>query len=354
MPISAMPALSEKVCNRLQNVYPAADHVVNADLRIIVTPLPDLSKNRFAVMGRAGMDLYPDPPGTRTEDAARFVTDLGGSAANIAAALTRAGSDAALLTCVSDDAVGRFVRNRLKAHGIDDTHVRAVGGGARNSLALAESRTEDHQSVIYRNGAADFQMNTADVAIDYAPFAALVSAGTVFAAEPSRSAAFAAFDLARAAGTPVVFDIDYRPYSWPSAADAAQTLSRAGAAADVIVGNDEEFGFMAGDMDQSLSHARQMAGQGKLVIYKRGPLGSLALAGDDEIETPVFKVTALKPFGAGDAFLGNLLAALAKGATLPEALRRGTAAAAIVVSRVGCASAMPAPPELAEFMMART
>ena len=38
------------------------------------------------VMGRAGMDLYPDPPGTRIEDAAQMTAALGGSAGNIAAA----------------------------------------------------------------------------------------------------------------------------------------------------------------------------------------------------------------------------------------------------------------------------
>jgi len=82
-------------------------------------------------------------------------------------------------------------------------------------------------------------------AVDYSQFGALVTAGTVFAAEPSRSAAFKAFDLARKAGLPIIFDVDYRPYSWPSPAVAADVLSRAGAMADVIVGNDEEFGFMA-------------------------------------------------------------------------------------------------------------
>jgi 5-dehydro-2-deoxygluconokinase len=73
--------------------------------------------------------------------------------------------------------------------------------------------------VIYRNNAADFQMDIADVeAVDYKSYGALITAGTVFAAEPSRSAAFRAFELARAAGLPIIFDVDYRPYSWPSPA----------------------------------------------------------------------------------------------------------------------------------------
>ncbi|PKP62772.1 MAG: permease, partial [Alphaproteobacteria bacterium HGW-Alphaproteobacteria-8] len=118
--------------------------------------LARLRSGRFVIIGRAGMDFYPDPPGVRTEDATHFFACLGGSAANIAVAITRHGGAAALVTCVSDDAVGRFALNQLDHYGVGRAHVRSVGGEARNSLAVVESRVEDHQSVIYRNGAADF------------------------------------------------------------------------------------------------------------------------------------------------------------------------------------------------------
>ena len=50
-----------------------------------------LTGRNFLVIGRAGMDLYADPPGTRIEEASRFVAHLGGSSANIAVALVRQG-----------------------------------------------------------------------------------------------------------------------------------------------------------------------------------------------------------------------------------------------------------------------
>ena len=232
--------------------------------------LARLSGRNFLVIGRAGMDLYADPPGTRIEDATRFTTALGGSSANIAVALTRQGCRAALVTCVSDDAVGRFCLNQLDRYGVDRTHVRPVVGEPRNSLAVVETRAEDCQSVIYRNNAADFAMTVADAgAVDYGRFSALITTGTVLAAEPSRSAAVCAFDLARAAGLPLIFDIDYRPYSWPSAAMAAAVYSRAGSMCDVIVGNDVEFGFMAGHPDHGLEKARSLvAGGAQIVVYK--------------------------------------------------------------------------------------
>lgn len=311
-----------------------------------------LTGRNFLVIGRAGMDLYADPVGTRIEEASRFVAHLGGSSANIAVALVRQGCQAALLTRVSDDAVGRFCLSQMDAYGVDRSLVRSEGGEARNSLAVVETRIENCQSVIYRNGAADFAMTMSDVeAVDYARYSALVTTGTVLAAEPSRSACFRAFDRAKAAGVPLIFDVDYRPYSWPSAAVAAETCSRAAALCDVIVGNDLEFGLMAGHPDRGLDKARSLVRDGaQIVIYKMGEKGAVTLTRDGEFATGIFPTEALKPTGAGDSFLGAFLAALALGLPLRTAVLRGSAAAAMVVARVGCAPAMPDVSELDAFL----
>lgn len=317
--------------------------------------MADLSRLKggsFVIVGRAGMDFYPEPPGTRTEDATHFFACLGGSSANIGVAVVRLGGRADLVTCVSDDAIGRFALNELDRYGIGRAHVRSVGGEARNSLAVVETTIENHQSVIYRNGAADFEMTEADVeAVDYPAYSALITTGTVFAAEPSRTAAFRAFDLARAAGLPLLFDIDYRPYSWPSAAVAAEVYSRAGAMCDVIVGNDVEFGFMAGDYDRGLDKARDLvAGGAQIAVYKMGERGAITITPQGEIATGIYRTQALKPTGAGDSFMGGFVSGLSEGLSVRDAVLRGSAAAAMVVARVGCAPAMPTRAELEAFL----
>lgn len=314
--------------------------------------LSRLSQNNFLVIGRAGMDFYPDPPGTKTEEAVNFFASLGGSSANICVALCKLGGAASLVTRVSDDAIGRYCINQLDHYGVCRQHVRFEGGEARNSLAVVESRIEDHQSVIYRNGAADFQMDIGDVeGIDYAAYAGLITTGTVLAAEPSRTAAFAACALAKEAGLPLIFDIDYRPYSWASASEAAEVYSRAGALCDIIVGNDVEFGFMAGHYDRGLEKARELAHNGAtLVVYKMGEQGSITITPTEEFTTGIYPVDALKPTGAGDSFMGGLIASIASGHSLNDAVKRGSACASIVVSRVGCAPAMPDNDELSHFL----
>jgi 5-dehydro-2-deoxygluconokinase len=52
----------------------------------------------------------------------------------------------------------------------------------------------------------------------------------------------------------------------------------------VIVGNDVEFGFMAGRMDRGLAKARSLITEGaQIVVYKMGELGAITLTAEAEI-----------------------------------------------------------------------
>lgn len=311
-----------------------------------------MALNRFVILGRVGMDLYADPPGTRIEEARQYTAAMGGSAGNIAVALAKQGAGAALLTCVSDDAVGRYCMAELRRYGVDITHVRPAGGEARNSLAVVETIPAEPQTVLYRNGAADFALTQDDVAaVAFGGVAALVVTGTALACQPSRSATFAAMTAARAAGTLIVLDIDYRAYSWTSQAEAATICQQAVAQADIVIGNDDEFGLMAGAHAKGRDYARALAQTSALfTVYKQGALGCVTFTRDFSFDTGIFPVKPLKPMGAGDGFMGGLLAGLAMGNTLEAAVQRGAATAALIVAGIGCAPASPDRAALHQFL----
>ncbi|MCF1708911.1 5-dehydro-2-deoxygluconokinase [Tabrizicola sp. J26] len=311
-----------------------------------------LRSNRFVVLGRVGMDLYADPPGTRIEEASRYVSAIGGSAGNIAVALARQGATASLLSCVSDDAVGRYCLAELARFGVETGHVRRVSGEARTSLAVVETRPVSAQAVLYRNGAADFALTQDDVErVAFDGVAALVITGTALAREPSRGAAVAAASRARKAGAIVVLDLDYRAYSWTSQAEAAEICLSMARTVDVVVGNDDEFGLLAGNGERGQDLARDLAWGGAcFTVYKRGAEGSITFTADYSFRSGIFPVAALKPMGAGDGFMGGLLAGLAQGKTLEASVGRGAATAAIIVAGIGCAPASPDRATLDEFM----
>ena len=314
-----------------------------------------ITMKKFAVLGRAGMDLYATPTGVSLNEAEGFITCLGGSAANIAVAITRQGGVASLITSVADNAIGRYCLKELEKYSVDTSHIKVVAG-TNNSIALADSRTQDHQCVLYRDGAADFQVTNENVSeVNFSKYSALIATGTIFAAEPSRSSSILALELAKKAGLVIIFDIDYRPYSWTSMQDAAETYISVAQLSDIIIGNDIEFDCMAGESGKGIERARELVKQSpRLIIYKMGEYGSITITPDEEFQTGIYKIKTLKPIGAGDGFMGGFVTALANKWNLRECVKRGSASAAIVVSRVGCAPAMPTAQELDDFLDSHT
>ena len=111
--------------------------------------------------------------------------------------------------------------------------------------------------------------------------------------------------------------------------------------ADILVGTDDEFTVMCGgDKEKGFAAARAYAEIGQVVLYKRGELGCISLYQDHVIETGIFPVTLAKPFGAGDAFLGNFLNRLSLDGDVQAAVLQGSAAAALLFS-AGMCVAMP-------------
>ena len=79
-----------------------------------------MKKNKkILVVGRAGLDLYAHPINTPIENASQFTSQLGGSAANIAAWLAIQGNNVDLMSPISNDSIGDFVINSCKKIGIN-------------------------------------------------------------------------------------------------------------------------------------------------------------------------------------------------------------------------------------------
>ena len=310
-----------------------------------------IQQNNFLLIGRAGVDIYPDPPGTKTENAINYVTHLGGSSANMGVQLTKYGGICSLLTKVSNDALGKFVLNQLDEYGVNKNLVKFEDNESRISFAIVESTLEDHQSIIYRHKASDLFLNKDDIEnADIQNFDCVLITGTSLAAEPSRSATLYALDIANKNNIPVIMDIDYRPYTWESSNKAQEVYNLAASKCSGVIGNDDEFGVLAGDYNNGFNYAKKLAESTSLIIYKKGEKGSVTFAMNKEIKKGIFPVKPLKPTGAGDAFMGSLIGSILKYNDLEKSIEIGSAAAAIVVTKVGCAPAMPNLNEILEFM----
>ena len=312
--------------------------------------LNNLNK-KLLVIGRAGMDIYPEPPGTKTEDVESFSTHLGGSAANTCVALGQLGITTDLVTCISDDSIGKFVKLKLEKFKIGMQYCRDVKNQFQTQLAVVETRSKNCQSVLYRNNSCDLELSLEDInKIDFDKYGAVMITGTALSAEPSRASVMRAIEISNEKRIPVIIDIDYRPYNWESNQVKSDVYKKALEKIDIIIGNDLEFNI-ADNSENGLEFANQLIKKkSSIIIYKKGEYGSELITKDYKKSFGIFPVIPLKPTGAGDAFNGGFISSLLHGETIDAAIIKGSACAAIVVTKVACSSAMPSEDELKDFM----
>ena len=137
--------------------------------------------------------------------------------------------------------------------------------------------------------------------------------------------------------------MDYRPWNWPDQQTTRSAYQKAAEQAHVLVGNEDEFNILQEDIN---TQAEQCAAHDQVMILKRGEKGCSLFSGRARLDTGIYAQTALKPYGSGDAFLGNLIMNYMSSGDWWQAIEAGSAAAAIVVSKQGCVSAMPSLKEI--------
>ncbi len=285
-----------------------------------------------AVLGRVGIDLYPNELETPLAEVRTFTRFVGGFAGNVATGLARLGVRTTIVSRVGADGHGDYVRAWLAAEGVD---VRFLATDAywQTPPTFCEVWPPDRFPLtFYRKPTApDWQLSPDDFDAELIAAAPLLYAtGTALAQSPSRETTLAAMRSHR--GT-TIFDLDWRPTLWEDPVAYPTLAEEAVAAADVVVGNEEEV------------EASGVTGVPRLVL-KRGERGATVFENGEETDVPGVSIEVVNGLGAGDAFAAALGHALLRGLPLPEAVRRGTVAGAIVASRLACSEAMPRAEEL--------
>ena len=316
-------------------------------------------------IGRAAVDLYGEQIGARLEDVTSFARYLGGSPANTAVGCARLGLSAAMLTRVGDEQNGAFVLQALAREGVDVSQVQRDPTRFTALVFLSIRSRNEFPLLFYREHCADMALVEDDVDPAFIARArAVLISGTHLSQPGTAAACRKAIRAARAAGTRVVLDIDYRPVLWglrPLADGATRYVAAEGVTqalqqiigdCDLIVGTDEEIRIAGGSatIDDALAAIRALSKA--TVVLKRGAAGCEVHLPSGE--TPVidagFPVEVFNVLGAGDAFMAGFLSGWLRDAPLTDCARRANACGALVVSRHGCAPAIPTALELEHFL----
>jgi 5-dehydro-2-deoxygluconokinase len=284
------------------------------------------------VMGRVGIDLYPNQIETPLREVTTYTRFVGGFAGNVATGLARLGVRTAIVSRVGADGHGDFVRQWLAGEGVD-VRFLAVDPYWQTPPTFCEVWPPDRFPItFYRKPTApDWQLDPGDFdPEEVAATPLLYATGTGLAQSPSRETTIGALRAHR--GTKI-FDLDWRPALWDDAAEYPVLAAEAVAAADIVIGNEEEV------------EAARLNDVPTLVL-KRGERGATVYERGEETDVAGFPVDVVNGLGAGDAFAAAVGRSLLDGLPLVEAVRRGTVAGAIVASRLACSQAMPRLEEL--------
>ncbi len=310
------------------------------------------------LMGRVAIDFNPVDYFNSLAESQTYKKYVGGSPANIAVGMARLGKKIGFIARVSDDRFGDFVIDYFQKEGIDTGAIKRAEKGEKLGLTFTEILSPDESSILmYRNMAADLALEPEDVSQEYiARGKALLISGTALCESPSREACLKALQFAKNTDTPVIFDIDYRPYNWKNKDEIAIYYSIVARDSAIILGSKEEYELTQSLIKPGLSDEETAAlwENAKIVIIKHGKKGSTAYTKDGQsYSIKPFPVTALKSFGGGDGYASAFLYAIMEGYEMHDALELGSASASMLVSSHGCSEDMPSVEAIKEFIKAK-
>lgn len=311
------------------------------------TPPDDYDQRHFDVLvvGSINTDFVVPVPTLPQAGETVLGSDLqtigGGKGANQAVAAARLGARTAFLGCVGADAFGEARKMELESYGI------AVGAIATDpkrptgaALILVDANGDN---VIAVSPGANAALAPSHVAVARALFAQ--TKVMICQLETPLETVEAALVQARAHN--VVTILNAAPGT-----DAAKTLLPL---TDVLIVNRLEAASLTQEPIDSSSDAhaavRELSRRvHRAAILTLGTEGSIVAASEGLEHVPAWQVETVDGTAAGDAYVGAVAAALARGEPLLSAVHTATAAAAIAVRRLGAQPSLPTGKEVAEFL----
>ena len=314
----------------------------------------------IVVAGEAVMDLVD------AGDGGTFRALPGGSPANVAIALARLGQPVRFMARLSHDTFGRRLRTHLAANGVDLG--LAVTAPEPTALAIASlDRAGRAAYDFYLEHAADWQWTAAEMPALESPTISLHTGSLALAMAPGNAVLEQLLAHEHAAGRMTIsVDLNLRPSIVPDATAERIRVERQIRHAHLVKASDEDLAWLYPRRPiAEIAAGWRAAGVacGVITLGARGAylLGPTGVA-HHQTARPIDVVDTV---GAGDAFTGGMLAALATIGALGDdpfhrlaaiseqqwlsVLDHASAVAALTCTRPGAD-----PPTLAELELAAT
>ena len=273
-----------------------------------------------------------------------FKLGPGGKGSNQAVAARRAGAETMFITKIGKDTFGEMAMKLYADEGINSKYVWEIPDMSTGAASIVVNEETGDNAIIVVPGAADAMvpddLDTAEAGIaDCAFFMASLEVPIPVMQH--------GLEVAKRNGVPTILN----PAPAAILPDEVYGLS------DYFTPNETEAAILAGIPVVNLEDAEEAAKiflqRGiETVVITLGEKGAYVRNSVINQHVPAFDMggKVLETTGAGDAFNGGFAYALAEGMSLIEAVRFGSATAAISVTRLGTAPAMPVNSEIQDLL----
>ncbi|MER7007627.1 sugar kinase [Dactylosporangium sp. NPDC000555] len=295
------------------------------------------------------MGLLLAESATPLRRADRFVRSVAGSESNVAIGLARLGHSVAFCGRIGADAAGGWVRDTLRAEGVD---VRALleDPDRPTAVLLRDSPGTGRPVSVsyYRSGSAASALSTADVDEELVASARLlfVSGITAMLSPSAEDFVDRLMSVATRAGVHVAFDPNVR-LRLAGAEQWRRAYARFATRMDTLLVSGEELDVLQLPADP----ARLLRGRTTTVVVTHGAGGATATTAEGTDRVGARAVAVADPVGAGDAFTAGWLSARLRGLPSAGALREAAAVASLVVGVPTDIAGLPTPRERDQVLL---
>jgi sugar/nucleoside kinase (ribokinase family) len=268
----------------------------------------------------------------------------GGNSINTAVALARLGVSVRLAAAIGNDRFGQFIRERVRAEGIDDTGLVTLSG-AKTSTSIVLVETAGERRFLHLRGVSAFfsgrNLDWGQVEGSRIFHYASAFAIPAFDGESLEPALKRARELGCLTSMNICWDVRGR---WLKLIQPALEHT------DFIFPNREEGLQLTGESEPTAIAGRLRELGVKTVIVKLGAAGCYVDSPQGSFTSPGFTVQPVDTTGAGDCFAAGFLAAICRGQSLTLAARQANAIGALATLGLGGADSAPPRAQLEDFL----
>jgi fructokinase len=232
----------------------------------------------------------------------------GGGPFNTAVALGRLEVPVRYVGCISDDAFGSLLAERLVASGVDTRYL--LRSSVPTPLAIVHQGEDgDHDFSFHLDGTAYADIAPSDLPAFDDDVAAL-HVGTLALATDPPATAYEALIEREHVSRLVVVDPNVRPAVCGERATYLRRFEAWAEKAHVLKLSDDDAAWLYPDVDEDTAIASLLERGVRLVVLTRGARGALARTSSARARVPAVEVEAVDTVGAGDAFGAGFLRGL--------------------------------------------